>query len=414
MAGAPSQGPYRGIRVLDLSRVLAGPWAAQMLGDLGADVIKVERPGVGDDSRMFGPPFFKDREGRDTARSAMFQSANRNKRAITLNIAKPEGQALLKRLAAKADVLIENYKVGTLARYGLGYEDLKEINPGLIYCSITGYGQTGPYRDRGGYDPIVQAMSGMMSVTGYPDGDPGGGGPMKAGPSIVDMSAGIYAVVAIQAALRERDQHGGAGQAIDIGLLDVGVALMGQFGLHYLASGVSPGRIGTQANGGAPGGGFSCADGYIMIAPGSQALYETFCHALDRPELASDPRFLTNSLRLRNRPELMRLLDETIGRLPVAEVHRRMVAAGIPSSPVNDMAQVLADAQVRHRGIALEVEHPVTGSMPLIGNPIKASGPLLAPTRAPPEVSEDTRAILGDELGLSQQEIDDLYRDGIA
>lgn len=408
-----SGGPYRGLRVLDLSRVLAGPWAAQFLGDLGADVIKIERPGVGDDSRLFGPPFLKDSEGKDTRRSAMFQSANRNKRAITLNIAEPRGQALLKKLVATADVLIENYKVGTLARYGLGYEDLKAVNPGLIYCSVTGYGQTGPYKDRGGYDPIVQAMSGMMSVTGWPDDHPGGGGPMKAGPSIVDMSAGLYAVIAIQGALYERDQRGGEGQYLDIALLDVAVGMMAQYAAHYHASGSSPGRIGTQANGGAPGGGFPCADGYIMIAPGNEHLYRVFCRALDRPELAEDPRFATNSLRLKNRPELMRLLDETIGRLPVAEVHRRMVAAGIPSSPVNDIAQALDDEQVRHRGLETRVDHPALTGMRLVGNPIKASGPLVAECRAPPEVGEDTQAILCGELGLSPAELGALRRDGI-
>jgi crotonobetainyl-CoA:carnitine CoA-transferase CaiB-like acyl-CoA transferase len=407
-----SGGPYRGLRVLDLSRVLAGPWAAQFLGDLGADVIKVERPGVGDDSRLFGPPFLKDRDGKDTRRSAMFQSANRNKRAITLNIAEPRGQALLKKLVATADVLIENYKVGTLARYGLGYEDLKAVNPRLIYCSITGYGQTGPYKDRGGYDPIIQAMSGMMSVTGFPDDHPGGG-PMKAGPSIVDMSAGLNAMIAIQGALYERDQRGGEGQYLDIALLDVAVGMMAQYAAFYFASGAPPGRIGTQANGGAPGGGFPCADGYIMIAPGNEQLYRAFCHALDRPELAEDPRFATNSLRLRNRPELMRLLDETIGKLPVAEVHRRMVAAGIPSSPVNDIADVLADPHVRHRAVERRLDHPGLGGMRLVGNPIKASGPLVTECRAPPDLGQDTDAILSGELGLSPAEMDELRRDGI-
>jgi len=404
--------PYRGLRILDLSRVLAGPWAAQLLGDLGADVIKIERPGVGDDSRLFGPPFLKDKDGRNTKRSAMFQSANRNKRAITLNIAEPRGQELLKKLAASADVLIENYKVGTLARYGLGYDDLKAINPRLIYCSVTGYGQTGPYKDRGGYDPIVQAMSGMMSVTGWPDEHPGGG-PMKAGPSLVDMSAGLYAVIAIQGALYARDQRGGEGQYLDIALLDVAVGMMAQYAAHFFACGKAPGRIGTQANGGAPGGGFPCADGYIMIAPGNEQLYRTFCRALDRPELAEDPRFATNSLRLQNRPELMRLLDETIGNMPVAEVHRRMVAAGIPSSPVNDIEQVLVDPQVRHRTLETRVDHPAFGEMRLVGNPIKASGSLLAECRAPPEVGQHTQDILAGELGLKEAEIEALRRDGI-
>jgi crotonobetainyl-CoA:carnitine CoA-transferase CaiB-like acyl-CoA transferase len=413
MTATTGQGPLTGIRVLDLSRVLAGPWAAQILADLGADVIKVERPGGGDDSRLFGPPFFRDRDGQDTKRSAMFQSTNRNKRAITLNIAKPQGQELLRRLAATADVLIENYKVGTLARYGLGPDDLRAINPRLIYCSITGYGQTGPYRDRGGYDPIVQAMSGMMSVTGYPDSQPGGG-PMKAGPSIVDMTAGFYAAIAIQGALYGRDVRGGEGQALDISLLDTAVAVMSQPALHYFASGKPPGRIGTQANGGAPGGGFQCADGYIMIAPGNEQLYRAFCHALDRPELAEDPRFATNSLRLANRPELMRLLDQTIGAMPVAEVHQRMVAAGIPSSPVNDVGQVFTDPQVDHRGMKINVEHPDVGAMPLIANPIKATGDLvIAAHRAPPDVGQDTRAILRDDLQLDEEAIAALERDGI-
>jgi len=412
MANAASAGPLRGIRVLDLSRVLAGPWAAQMLGDLGADVIKIERPGVGDDSRMFGPPFFKDREGRDTSRSAMFQSTNRNKRSITLDISKPAGQALLKRLAAKTDILIENYKVGTLDRYGIGYAALSEINPGLIFCSITGYGQTGPYKDRGGYDPIVQAMSGMMSVTGFPDDQPGGG-PMKAGPSIVDMSAGFYAANAIQAALLDCAFHGASGRHIDIALLDVGVALAGQFGLHYLASGQVPGRIGTQANGGAPGGGFQCADGTIMIAPGSQQLWEAFCHALERPEFADDPRFATNAQRLKHRPELMRLLHQTIGALPVAEVHRRMIAADIPSSPVNDMAQVFADPQVQKRGMCAEATHPATGPLPIIANPIKASAALVGDYVAPADLGQDNEAVYRGELGLSEEQYAALRRDNI-
>lgn len=407
----PRTGPLKDIRVLDLSRVLAGPWAAQMLGDLGADVIKIEKPGMGDDSRLFGPPFFKDREGKNTTRSAMFQSANRNKRAITLHIAKAEGQAVLKRLAATADVLIENYRVGTLARYGLGYEDLKAINPRLIYCSITGYGQTGPYKDRGGYDPIVQAASGIMSVTGFPD-DQEGGGPMKAGPSIVDITAGNYAVVAIQAALYQRYLNGGEGAYIDIALLDVGVALAGQFGLHYLASGQVPGRIGTQANGGAPGGGFQCADGDIMIAPGSQPLYVAFCEAIGRPELAEDPRFATNSQRLQHRPVLMELLHQTIGALPVAEVHRRMVKAGVPSSPVNNMAEVLDDPQVRERGMTSTVEHPTTGALPVIGNPIASSG-LVSGYGPTPELGEHNDEVLRIELGLTEADLAALKAGGV-
>jgi crotonobetainyl-CoA:carnitine CoA-transferase CaiB-like acyl-CoA transferase len=406
------QGPLTGIRVLDMSRVLAGPWAAQMLGDYGADVIKIERPRVGDDSRAFGPPFFKDREGRDTRRTAMFQSANRNKRAVTLNIATPEGQALLRRLAAGADVLIENYRVGALARYGLGYEDLKAVNPRLIYCSITGYGQTGPYRDRGGYDPVAQAQSGMMSVTGFPEDQPGGG-PMKAGPSISDMAAGLYAASAIQAALYARDLRGGAGQYIDISLLDVSVALMAHPAGTYFATGTPPGLVGTQANGGAPGGGFRCADGYIMIAPGSQELWRAFCRALELGELADDPRFATNSLRLQNRPELMRLLEDRMRRIPVAEVHARMVEGGVPSSPVNNLADVFADPHVRHRRMEQRLAHPQMGEMRLVANPIKADGDLVGQWRAPPDVGEHTREVLQGELGLSPEELDRLFEEGV-
>jgi crotonobetainyl-CoA:carnitine CoA-transferase CaiB-like acyl-CoA transferase len=411
-----SKGPFAGVRVLDLSRVLAGPWAAQMLGDFGADVIKIERPRVGDDSRSFGPPFFKDREGRDTRRTAMFQSANRNKRAITLNIATPKGQELLRRLAATADVLIENYRVGALARYGLGYEDLRAVNPRLIYCSITGYGQTGPYRERGGYDPVAQAASGMMSVTGFPEDQPGGG-PMKAGPSISDMAAGFYAASAIMAALYARDigadGGGGAGRYIDISLLDASVALMAHPAGTYFATGKPPGLVGTQANGGAPGGGFRCADGYIMIAPGSQELWRAFCHALDLGALTEDPRFITNSLRLKNRPELMRLLEDKLGAMPVAEAHRRMVEGGVPSSPVNDLADVFADPHVRHRGIEKRVDHPEVGEMRLVGNPVHASGDLISEPQAPPDLGQHTRDILEGELGLSREELDQLSEEGI-
>jgi crotonobetainyl-CoA:carnitine CoA-transferase CaiB-like acyl-CoA transferase len=407
-----TQPPFAGIRVLDLSRVLAGPWAAQTLADFGADVIKIERPGVGDDSRSFGPPFFKDVDGQDTRRTPMFHSANRNKRAITLNVADPRGQALVRRLVETADVLIENYKVGALARYGLGWEDLHAINPRLIYCSVTGYGQTGPYRERGGYDPVAQAASGIMSVTGVPEDEPGGG-PMKAGPSITDLAAGFYAAQAIMAALYARDQQDGEGRYIDISLLDTGVALMAHPAGTYFASGKPPGLVGTQANGGAPGGGFRCADGYIMIAPGSQQLYRSFCQALEMPELADDPRFVTNSLRVQNRRTLMELLNRRMAALPVAEVHRRMVEAGVPSSPVNDIAQVFDDPQVQHRGMRRSVPHPRLGEIQLVANPIKAGGGLIAEPQAPPDLGAHTREILEGELGLTPEAVDALARDGV-
>jgi crotonobetainyl-CoA:carnitine CoA-transferase CaiB-like acyl-CoA transferase len=405
-------GALAGIKVLDLSRVLAGPWSAQLLGDMGADVVKVERPGVGDDSRAFGPPFLKDRDGRDLPQSPMFLSANRNKRSITLNLACSAGQEIARKLAAKSDVLIENYRAGALARYGLDYAALSQLNPRLIYCSITGFGQNGPYRDRGGYDPIIQAMAGVMSVTGYPDGDPRAG-PMKAGPSVIDMIAGFYATIAIQGALYDRDQRTGCGQYLDISLLDAGVALMAQPAAQYFTSGRAPGRIGTQANGGAPGGGYRCADGDIMIAPGNQQLYRAFCRAIGRPDLADDPRFATNSQRLVNRAELVDNLHETLEQMTVAEVYQRLVAAGVPASPVNDMAQVFADPQVRHRGLEISLDHPDAGQVKLVANPISSSGGLVAGYTPPPALGEHTDAVLAERLGLSAKAIDALRADGV-
>ena len=404
--------PLSGIKVLDMARVLAGPSATQLLADLGADVIKIERPGKGDDSRIYGPPFLKDAEGNFVAgASPMYMSANRGKRSVALDIASPEGQEVIRRLAADSDVLVENFKVGNLARYGLDYENLRQVNPRLIYCSVTGFGQTGPYKDRGGYDPIAQAMSGFMSITGFPDGHPGGGGPMKAGPSVADLVAGLYAANAIQAALYYRDANGGEGQYIDISLLDTTVALVAQFAAHYFMSGEVPARVGVRANGGTPGGGYKCADGDILIAPGSQALYEKFCDALGLSELKTDPRFVTNFDRVRHRKELTDVIEPTIEALPVAEMHSRMVAAGIPSSPVNDIAQVFADAQVRARGLAQEVAHPVAGKATIVGNPIRFSVTPVIEDRVPPMLGQHTREVLRERLGMSDAELDVLLND---
>lgn len=394
--------PLSGIKVLDLARVLAGPSATQLLADLGADVVKVERPTRGDDSRLYGPPFLKASAGDPTPNSAMYLSANRNKRSIAVNIATPEGQSIIRDLAAVSDVLVENFKVGDLARYGLDYATLSAINPKLIYCSVTGYGQTGPYRFRGGYDPIAQAMSGFMSITGFPD-EQAGGAPMKAGPSVADLVAGLYAANAIQAALYHRDVNRGGGQHIDISLLDTTIAVMAQPAIHYFISGTPPGRVGTQANGGAPGGGFRCSDGYIMIAPGNQALYEKFCTAIGRPDLATDERFLTNPLRLVNRAVLAGILDEVLGALTVAEVHASLVAAGVPSSPINDMAQVFADEQVKARALEVEVAHQAAGSMKMVGNPIKFSQTPIENYLAPPQIGQHTDEVLREWLGLSAQ-----------
>jgi crotonobetainyl-CoA:carnitine CoA-transferase CaiB-like acyl-CoA transferase len=407
-----SAAPLAGIKVLDLSRVLAGPWAGQLLADLGAEVIKIERPGRGDDSRMFGPPFLKDLEQRDTRESPMFLSANRNKKSAAVDIATVAGQEIIHSLAAQSDIILENFRVGDLARFGLDSNMLRKINPRLIYCSITGFGQTGPYRTRGGYDPIVQAMSGMMSVTGYPDDVPGGG-PMKAGPSIMDLVTGFYAVIAIQAALYSRDLRGGTGQHIDMSLLDSAVSVMAQPALHYFTSGKAPTRIGTQGNGGTPGGGYRCADGYIMIAPGNEELYRRFCKAVSRTDLIDDPRFVTNQLRLINRAALAKILDEVLADLKVADLHEALVAADVPSSPINDMAQVFADPQVLARGLKVDVAHPLSGRLTMVANPIRFSDLPLADYKAPPRLGENTREVLRTHLGLDDRRLDQLAAEGV-
>jgi len=389
--------PMSGVRVLDMTRVLAGPFAAQMLADLGAEVIKVERPGNGDESRIFGPPFLRTAEGTDLPLSAMFLSANRNKKSVVVDFSKPEGADLVRRMAARSDVFLENYKVGDLARYGLDYDSLKAINPGLVYCSITGYGQTGPYRDRRGYDPVIQALCGIMSVTGEPDGVP-----TKAGPSIVDLFAGANAVIAIQAALYQRDVHGGAGRYVDIALLDVGVSLMAQPAMHYVLTGRPPGRVGSQANGGVPGGGFQCADGYIMIAPGNDALYVKFCNVLGRPDLATDARFVTNAKRLKHRAFLVGILDQLIAEWRVQDLYKALTEAGVPAGPVNDLAHVFADPQVQSRGLVAEMDHETAGRVRTIANPIRYSDTEFD-YRAPPEPGEHTEQILADLLGLDSE-----------
>lgn len=397
-------GALDGIRVLDLSRVLAGPWAGQMLGDLGADVIHVERPGTGDESRSFGPPFLKAADGSDTAGSAMYLSANRNKRSVTINIASVEGQALVRELAAQSDVLIENYKVGDLARYGLDYGSLSAANPRLVYCSITGFGQFGPYRDRGGYDPMIQALSGIMSITGDPDDAPGGG-PMKAGPSIVDMTTGLYASIAILAALRKRDQETGRGQQIDLALLDCGFALTSHLAQIYAVTGASPGRVGTRGYGGAPGGGFRCADGHIMVAPGNDRLYAAFVAVLGRPELATDPRFAANRDRLINRKLLVELCEAETRKHKVEDLYAALTAAGVPAAPIRELEDVFTDPQIVARGMVVEATHAQGGEVTLLANPIRFSDTPIEAYRAPPGVGDDTSEILGGLLGLDADAI---------
>src|ERR1700704_941253 len=349
-------GPLSHIRVLDLSRVLAGPWAGQNLADLGAEVIKVERPGSGDDSRAFGPPWVKDRDGRAPQDSAYYTSANRGKKSITINIGRPEGQKLVRELARISDVLIENYKFGDLARYGLAYADLKKINPRLVYCSVTGFGQTGPYRERPGYDFMIQGMGGMMSVTGEPDDAPGGG-PQRAGVPIADIITGMYASIAICAALAHRERSG-KGQHLDLALLDSQIALLAYQNTNYFATGKPPKRIGNLHPNIVPYQPFRAADGEVILACGNDNLYRKFCEAAGCAELARDARFVTNGKRVENRAELTRLLAEVFKKRSKRDWLELLEAAGVPNGPINDVAQVFEEPQVKARGGRLELEQP--------------------------------------------------------
>ena len=387
-----------GIKVLDLSRVLAGPWAGQNLADLGAEVIKIERPGVGDDSRAFGPPWIKDRAGSDTRDSAYFTSANRGKKSVTVNIAVAQGQALVRELARRSDVLIENYKYGDLERYGLGYAQLKELNPGLIYCSVTGFGHTGPYRHRPGYDFMIQGMGGMMSVTGEPDDAPGGG-PQRAGVPIADIITGMYASIAICAALAHRAQSG-AGQHLDLALLDSQIALLAYQNTNYFATGVPPKRIGNLHPNIVPYQPFRARDGEVILACGNDNLYTRFCEAAGCPELARDPRFVTNAKRVENRAELTRLLSEVFKKRTKREWLELLEAAGVPNGPINNMKDVFDEPQVVARGMRIDLEHPKAGTVPLVGSPMRFSATPVEYTRAPPTLGQHTDEVLREVLGL--------------
>ena len=392
-------GPLSHIRVLDLSRVLAAPWAGQNLADLGAEVIKVERPKVGDDSRAFGPPWVKDAQGRDTKDSAYFTSANRGKKSITVNMAKPEGQALVRALAEKADVLLENYKFGDLARYGLSYEDLSRINPRLVYCSVTGFGHTGPYRERPGYDFMIQGMGGMMSVTGE-----AGGAPQRAGVPIADIITGMYASIAICAALAHRAETG-KGQHLDLALLDSQIALLAYQNTNYFSTGKAPGRIGNLHPNIVPYQPFRASDGEVIIACGNDNLFGKFCDAAGCPELARDPRFATNGKRVENRAEITRLIQEVFQKRTTAEWLELLEAAGVPNGPIYDIAQVFAEPQVKARGVKIELEHPVAGKVPLVASPMRFSGTPLEYRQAPPVLGEHTEEILKGLLGKSDAEV---------
>jgi crotonobetainyl-CoA:carnitine CoA-transferase CaiB-like acyl-CoA transferase len=404
-------GPLSHIRVLDLSRVLAGPWAGQNLADLGAEVIKVERPKVGDDSRTYGPPWIKGKDGKDTRDSAYFTCANRGKKSITLNLASKEGQALVRELAAKCDVLLENYKFGDLARYGLGYDDLAKVNPRLIYCSVTGFGHTGPWRERPGFDFMIQGMGGMMSVTGEPDAAPGGG-PQRAGVPVADIITGMYASLAICAALAHRAESG-KGQHLDLALLDSQIALLAYQNTNYFATGTPPKRIGNLHPNIVPYQPFRTSDGEVIVACGNDNLYRKLCEAAGCGALATDARFATNGKRVENRAELTRLLQEIFSKKTTKEWVEVLESAGVPNGPINNVAQVFEEPQVKARGIHLRLDHPVAGKVDSVASPMRFSGTPLSHERAPPVLRQPTDEVLRGLLGKTEAELDKLRAEGI-
>ena len=398
--------PLSHIRVLDLSRVLAGPWASQNLADLGAEVLKIERPGSGDDTRSWGPPFLKDKDGAETRESAYFLSVNRGKKSVTLDVAKPEGQRIARELAAKCDVLLENYKVGGLAKYGLAYEDLRKINPRIVYCSITGFGQSGPSAHRPGYDFIFQGMGGLMSITGERDGEPGGG-PQKVGIAVTDVLAGMYASLAITAAIAHRERTG-VGQYIDLALFDAIVAFGANQIMNYFTSGKIPGRYGNAHANVVPYEVFATADGHLILAVGNDGQFASFCRVADRPELAADPRYSTMPARITNRSTLIPLVKELFRGRPSRRWLAELEAAGVPCGPINDYQEVFEDLQVRHRGLKVEIPHPTGVPCPTVASPMRFSGTPVEYELAPPLLGQHTREVLGDLLGMRREEIDQL------
>ena len=399
------------LRVLDLSRVLAGPWAGQILADLGAEVIKVERPGNGDDTRAWGPPFLKDAYGESTGEAAYYLSANRNKQSVTIDFTKPQGQQLVRALAAKSDILIENFKVGGLEAYGLDYASLKVLNPDLIYCSITGFGQTGPYAKRAGYDFMVQGLGGLMSLTGRPEGEEGAG-PVKVGVALTDILTGLYSTVAILAALAHR-QHDGGGQHIDMALLDVQVACLANQAMNYLTTGVAPQRLGNAHPNIVPYQDFPTADGDFILTVGNDSQFRKFAEVAGRPEWADDPRFATNTLRVANRSVLVPLLRQATVFKTTAEWVTQLEAVGVPCGPINDLAQVFADPQVQARGLAMQLPHALAGLVPQVASPIRLSETPVEYRNAPPLLGEHTRQVLEQVLGLHTDAVEALRQSGV-
>ena len=400
------KGALSHLRVVDLSRVLAGPWASQILADMGADVIKIERPGSGDDTRGWGPPFLKDEAGNDTTEAAYYLGANRGKKSLTLNIAAPEAQEIIRHLVKDADVFIENYKVGDMARYGLSYQDLKQINPRIVYCSITGFGQTGPMAEIAGYDFIVQGLGGLMSITGERDDLPGGG-PQKVGVAVADIMTGLYSTIAILAAIEHRHSSG-EGQYIDMALLDVQVATIANMNMNYLCSGKVPGRQGNAHANIVPYQVFNAADGELILAVGNDTQFAKLCAVLGCPEIAGDERYAKNANRVRHRDALLPLLQQRLVTRSVAQWVEVLQPEGVPCGPVNSIAQTFADPQVIHRQMRVDLPHPLAGSVPSVANPIKFSGTPIQYGDAPPTLGQHSDQVLKEYVGLSDAEIEAL------
>lgn len=399
------------LRVLDLSRVLAGPWAGQILADLGAEVIKVERPGDGDDTRAWGPPFLKDAYGQSTGEAAYYLSANRNKQSVTIDFTTLEGQRLVRELAVKSDILIENFKVGGLEAYGLDYASLKELNPELIYCSITGFGQTGPYAKRAGYDFMIQGLGGLMSLTGRPEGEEGAG-PVKVGVALTDILTGLYSTVAILAALAHR-QHDGGGQHIDMALLDVQVACLANQAMNYLTTGVAGQRLGNAHPNIVPYQDFPTADGDFILTVGNDSQFRKFAEVAGRPEWGSDPRFVSNKQRVVNRSVLVPLIRQATVFKTTAEWVSQLEAVGVPCGPINDLAQVFANPQVQARGLAIQLPHALAGLVPQVASPIRLSETPVEYRNAPPLLGEHTQEVLERVLGLGAGVVESLRRAGV-
>lgn len=404
-------GALSNIRVLDLSRVLAGPWASQILGDLGADILKVERPDSGDDTRLWGPPFLQDPQGHPTGESAYYLCTNRNKRSLAIDLTQPAGQALIRELAMQCDIVIENFKVGGLKAYGLDAETLRALNPRLIYCSITGFGQTGPYAHRAGYDFLIQGMGGLMSVTGRGDHEPGAG-PMKVGVALTDIMTGLYASTAILSALQARHTTG-EGQHIDLALLDVQVAGLANQGMNYLYSGRLPKRMGNAHPNTVPYQDFPTADGHMILAIGNDSQFAKFCDAAGHPEWSRDERFATNAARVTHRDTLIPCMAEVTRTRSTSEWVSALENLGVPCGPIHTVDQVYQDPQVQARNMTFDMQHPKAGAIPLVASPIRMSHTPVTYRHAPPMLGQHTREVLSEVLGLTDDALNDLTQQGV-